>query len=186
MILVANTSSIPPGVLNLLGHRVYYVLLSNSAVWLSLGAVAETVTVNANDLHINTTDASVSTVVDQTYVKNMPLNGRSFLNLAQLQPGVTVSIGNPAQFNAQFNVSVMGGPASRTAITVDGGNIRNPVEGVSVALWGARHPEQLAPVDNVAGWKLDAGALHAIDGIIRETVTDPVGPEFMAPRRDQP
>jgi len=53
--------------------------------------------------------------------------------------------------------------------------------GVSVALWGARHPEQLMPVDNVAGWKLDAGALHAIDSMIRETVTDPVGPEFMAP-----
>jgi aryl-alcohol dehydrogenase-like predicted oxidoreductase len=53
--------------------------------------------------------------------------------------------------------------------------------GVTVALWGARHPEQLAPVDNVAGWKLDAGALHAIDSIVRETVTDPVGPEFMAP-----
>jgi aryl-alcohol dehydrogenase-like predicted oxidoreductase len=53
--------------------------------------------------------------------------------------------------------------------------------GVSVALWGARHPEQLAPVDNIGGWKLDAGALQAIDKIIRETVTDPVGPEFMAP-----
>ena len=53
--------------------------------------------------------------------------------------------------------------------------------GVSVALWGARHPEQLAPVDNIAGWKLDAGALQAIDKIVRETVADPVGPEFMAP-----
>jgi hypothetical protein len=42
---------------------------------------------------------------------------------------VTVNLGNPAQFNAQFNVSVLGGPASRTAITVDGGNIRNPIEG---------------------------------------------------------
>ena len=37
--------------------------------------------------------------------------------------------GNPAQFNAQFNVSVLGGASSHTAITVDGGNIRNPVEG---------------------------------------------------------
>src|SRR5439155_6381739 len=53
--------------------------------------------------------------------------------------------------------------------------------GVSVALWGARHPEQLVPVDHVTGWRLDAGALRAIDDIIRETVTDPVGPEFMAP-----
>ena len=53
--------------------------------------------------------------------------------------------------------------------------------GVSVALWGARHPEQLAPADHVLGWKLDAGALHVIDNIVRDTVTAPVGPEFMAP-----
>ena len=68
-------------------------------------------------------------VVGRTQIENLPLNGRSFMNLAALQPGVTVELGNPAQFNAQFNVSVLGGPASRTAITVDGGNIRNPVEG---------------------------------------------------------
>src|SRR6266566_2877258 len=45
---------------------------------LQIGSVAESVTVNASDMHLNTTDASVSTVVDQSYVKNMPLNGRSF------------------------------------------------------------------------------------------------------------
>jgi aryl-alcohol dehydrogenase-like predicted oxidoreductase len=53
--------------------------------------------------------------------------------------------------------------------------------GVAVALWGARHPEQLIPIDTVLGWKLDGGALYAIDTIVRTTVTDPVGPEFMAP-----
>jgi aryl-alcohol dehydrogenase-like predicted oxidoreductase len=53
--------------------------------------------------------------------------------------------------------------------------------GVSVALWGARHPEQLAPVDSAVGWNLDAEALRTIEQIVRETVTDPVGPEFMAP-----
>ncbi len=68
-------------------------------------------------------------VVGRTQIENLPLNGRSFMNLAALQPGVTVNLGNPAQFNAQFNVSVLGGPASRTAITVDGGNVRNPIEG---------------------------------------------------------
>ncbi len=55
---------------------------------LDLGGVSETVIVNAGDaLNINTTDASVSTVVDQTYVKNMPLNGRSFQDLILLTPG---------------------------------------------------------------------------------------------------
>jgi aryl-alcohol dehydrogenase-like predicted oxidoreductase len=53
--------------------------------------------------------------------------------------------------------------------------------GVSVALWGARHPEQLAPVDSAVGWNLGAEALRTIDLIVCETVTDPVGPEFMAP-----
>jgi len=53
--------------------------------------------------------------------------------------------------------------------------------GVSVALWGARRPEQLAPVDRAVGWKLSADALRMIDQIVREAVTDPVGPEFMAP-----
>ena len=52
---------------------------------------------------------------------------------------------------------------------------------VSVALWGARHPAQLAPIAGVIGWKLDAAALIAINKIVRESVTDPVGPEFMAP-----
>jgi aryl-alcohol dehydrogenase-like predicted oxidoreductase len=53
--------------------------------------------------------------------------------------------------------------------------------GVSVALWGARHPEQVQTVDNVDGWKLDAEALKAICRIVRDTVSDPIGPEFMAP-----
>jgi len=53
--------------------------------------------------------------------------------------------------------------------------------GVQVALWGARTPEQLAPLDEVMGWSLDAEGKRAIDAIVRESVSDPVGPEFMAP-----
>jgi aryl-alcohol dehydrogenase-like predicted oxidoreductase len=52
---------------------------------------------------------------------------------------------------------------------------------VTAALWGARHPSQLTPIGNVGGWKLDLSALKAIDEIVRESITDPVGPEFMAP-----
>ena len=52
---------------------------------------------------------------------------------------------------------------------------------VTVALWGARHPKQLTPVSAIDGWKLDAAALKAIDEIVRDSVTDRVGPEFMAP-----
>ena len=54
-------------------------------------------------------------------------------------------------------------------------------QGITTALWGARHPGQLQPVDEVTGWRLDAATKVKIDRILRETITDPVGPEFMAP-----
>lgn len=54
-------------------------------------------------------------------------------------------------------------------------------QGEGFALWGARKPEQLDPVADVYGWKLDAAALAEIDAILKKHVTQPVGPEFMAP-----
>jgi len=51
----------------------------------------------------------------------------------------------------------------------------------NVALWGARRPEQLAPVQEAMGWRIDSAAMAEIDRILRETITNPVGPEFMAP-----
>jgi aryl-alcohol dehydrogenase-like predicted oxidoreductase len=54
-------------------------------------------------------------------------------------------------------------------------------QGVVTALWGARRADQLQPVNDVMGWSLDEAARRDIDRILRETVTDPVGPEFMTP-----
>jgi aryl-alcohol dehydrogenase-like predicted oxidoreductase len=54
-------------------------------------------------------------------------------------------------------------------------------QGPTVALWGARRPEQLDGIDAAFGWRLDAEDLRRIDGLLAEHITDPVGPEFMAP-----
>jgi aryl-alcohol dehydrogenase-like predicted oxidoreductase len=53
--------------------------------------------------------------------------------------------------------------------------------GVGVALWGARRPDQLAPLADVMDFRLDDDAMAEIDAILAETIRDPVGPEFMAP-----
>ena len=53
--------------------------------------------------------------------------------------------------------------------------------GVDVALWGPRKPEQLDALEWIDGWKLDADARRAACHIVKACVTDPVGPEFMAP-----
>jgi aryl-alcohol dehydrogenase-like predicted oxidoreductase len=57
--------------------------------------------------------------------------------------------------------------------------------GVGVALWGARRPEQLAPINEVSGWSLTKSDFAAIDAILRENIRNPVGPEFMAPPAQQ-
>jgi aryl-alcohol dehydrogenase-like predicted oxidoreductase len=53
--------------------------------------------------------------------------------------------------------------------------------GVTTALWGARHPEQTSAVAELDGWRLDAADCAEVERIVQESVTDPLGPEFMAP-----
>jgi hypothetical protein len=88
---------------------------------LPVGSIAESVTVEGGASMLNTTDASVSTLVDQTYIKNMPLNGRSFQDLILLTPGVTTNTpqqtGTPGGAG-EFNVN--GQRTEANYYTVDG------------------------------------------------------------------
>jgi aryl-alcohol dehydrogenase-like predicted oxidoreductase len=54
-------------------------------------------------------------------------------------------------------------------------------QGISVALWGSRHPDQVEAALGVAGWSLNGADRELIERIVNAAVTDPVGPEFMAP-----
>lgn len=54
-------------------------------------------------------------------------------------------------------------------------------QGPTIALWGARRPDQLDPIDGVDGWHLDEDALQAIDAILDTHIRHPASPAFMAP-----
>jgi len=71
---------------------------------LQVGSVAESVTVTAGAPLLNTTDATVSTVVDRQFAENLPLNGRSFQTLIQLTPGVVLTTSSYAS-DGQFSVN---------------------------------------------------------------------------------
>jgi hypothetical protein len=58
---------------------------------LQVKSSSDTVTVEGTGLNVNTTDASVSTIVDRQFVENLPMNGRSFQTLIYLTPGVTLA-----------------------------------------------------------------------------------------------
>jgi aryl-alcohol dehydrogenase-like predicted oxidoreductase len=54
-------------------------------------------------------------------------------------------------------------------------------QGISVALWGGRRPDQLEATLGVAGWSLQSSDREQIERIVTTAILDPVGPEFMAP-----
>jgi hypothetical protein len=98
-------------------------------VQMKVGQTTEVVTVEAATAQINYESHSVDGVITRQKIQELPLNGRSFLQLAFLEPGVTASPGTTSQYNSLFSVSILGGESNKTAITVDGGNVRNSIEG---------------------------------------------------------
>jgi len=96
---------------------------------LKIGATTDTVQVEEAAPQMNYESNAVAGVVTRTQIQDLPLNGRSFLNLASIEPGVSVGATSTlSQYNSQFAVSILGGSSGRTAYTVDGGNVRDDIE----------------------------------------------------------
>jgi hypothetical protein len=94
---------------------------------MSIGGTKEVVTVEAATATVNYDTHNIEGVIERANIEDLPLNGRSYLQLAQLEPGVVVNAGTVAQFNVLFTVSVLGA-GNRTAVTIDGGNVSDNID----------------------------------------------------------
>jgi len=59
-------------------------------------------------------------------------------------------------------------------------------QGPTIALWGARRPDQLDPLAEIDGWHIDPPTKRQIDAILARCIADPVSPAFMAPPKKRP
>lgn len=84
---------------------------------LAIGSNAETVSVEGSAPLVNTADASVSTVIGNRFVENLPLNGRSFSSLIDLAPGVVLV---PSNYFEQGQFSINGQRPDANYFLVDG------------------------------------------------------------------
>ena len=84
---------------------------------LSIGIATESITVEGGAQLLNASDASVSTVIGNRFVDNMPLNGRSFSSLIDLAPGVVLT---PSNFYDRGQFSVNGQRPDANYFLVDG------------------------------------------------------------------
>ncbi|MCC6263608.1 MAG: TonB-dependent receptor, partial [Bryobacterales bacterium] len=89
------------------GVRVEVAAKLTIDLTMQIGTEAQSVTVEAGQVQLNTVDASLSTVVDRGFVSNIPLNGRSFQSLLTLIPGVNAIPSGGSGTNGQFSVNGM-------------------------------------------------------------------------------
>jgi len=101
-------------------------------ITMKVGAVAETVTVSAQAIDVDTRTATLNTVINQKQIAELPLNGRNILQLTQLTPGtITVTTGGFNQIATRPEaggqlVSASGGRGNSTTFVLDGGLNEDP------------------------------------------------------------
>jgi hypothetical protein len=95
---------------------------SSGNIKLQLGEAGQVVEVEATQLQVNTEQATVQGVISTEQIENLPINGRNFLDLAQLEPGVQIQDGGNFDPTKKGFASIsIGGRFGRTArIEVDG------------------------------------------------------------------
>jgi hypothetical protein len=100
-----------------------------------LGQESTTIEVQASGLQVNTEQATVQGVLTSAQVENLPVNGRNFLDLAQLEPGVQIQDGqNFDPTKAGYSSISFGGRFGRTArINVDGVDVSDETVGTTTA-----------------------------------------------------
>jgi hypothetical protein len=98
-------------------------------IHLQVGEQKETVTVATAEQLVEVENDSLDQVITRQQIQQLPLNGRSFLQLAFLSPGVIISSNYQGDYNRAMDVSVLGSDADRTRISVDGARINDPVDG---------------------------------------------------------
>lgn len=101
---------------------------------LTVGQSNETVEVNAGALQVNTEQAGVSDVITREQINSLPVNGRNFLDIAQIEPGVILQSGESfdptkAGYSA---ISVSGVSGRTTRILLDGQDISDENVGTTI------------------------------------------------------
>ena len=106
---------------------------ANGSIKLEIGQESTVVEVQASEVGVNTEQAEVQGVLTASQISNLPVNGRNFLDLAQLEPDVKIQDGtNFDPTKVGYSSISFGGRFGRTArINVDGVDISDETVGTT-------------------------------------------------------
>ncbi len=106
---------------------------ANGSIKLEVGQESTVVEVQSSEVAVNTEQAEVQGVLTASQISNLPVNGRNFLDLAQLEPGVQIQDGeNFDPTKVGYSSISFGGRFGRTArINVDGVDVSDETVGTT-------------------------------------------------------
>jgi hypothetical protein len=101
---------------------------------LNVGAETTTIEVNAGTVQVATDQSNVQNVISLQQIQTLPINGRNFLDLAQLEPGVQLQSGSDFDpTKAGYSGLSFSGTSGRTTrIVMDGQDITDETVGTTV------------------------------------------------------
>lgn len=108
--------------------------VTNGNFKLTVGRPSETVEVNAGALQLNTEQAGISDVITHEQIQALPINGRNFLDVAQILPGVILQNGESFDpTKAGYSALSTNGVSGRTTrILLDGQDITDETVGTTI------------------------------------------------------
>lgn len=102
-------------------------------VALSVGAVSQTVQVEANATQVETENTSLGTVIENQRIIDLPLNGRQATDLIQLTPStIPAGVNGTAGFPGGQNIAIAGGQLSGIGYFLDGTLYNNPFDATNL------------------------------------------------------
>jgi hypothetical protein len=127
-------------------------------VRLELGSIGETVNVTAEVPLLETSSSTQGATILPQEIEDMPINGRNYLDLLQLVPGVTINRHEDA--NSDNATPVLGERANNTGFLIDGLPNQNEVTGGPAAQFNQDTIAEFQVV--TTGYKAEFG--HASGG----------------------
>ena len=95
---------------------------------LSIGPVDQSIEVTATVPPLSYELHGITGGVSRFQIVNLPLNGREFLQLATLEPGISAAP-SAGFFTRRIDIAILGGAPEQTRVTMDGAPIYGPVAG---------------------------------------------------------
>ena len=139
------------------GITLFVATVSRLDLRLAVGSQQQSVVVNGDASHLQTDDATISQIIENKDIVALPLNGRTYTQLAVLAPGIAMSgaVSLPVYSNPPYEspslattggfIAVSGSRADANEFTLDGISTDASMDGGTFAF---------PPIDSIQEFKL--------------------------------